>query len=248
VVTPSLNQGRYIEETILSVLNQRYPDFEHIVIDGGSSDGTIDILRHYPHLHWTSEPDPGQTSAINKGIQRTTGYVFAFLNADDIYRPGAFETVAETFRADPTTAVLVGDCDVIDEHSKYAGHLKARLERFEDLLKYWEWGHRFCIPQPAVFLRRDLLGQAGFFDERYDLAMDYELWLRLAVQHAFTIVCETLAGLRVTEQTKTSRYKYRMDQEQFHASRPFWRYARWPQRWTIPCAAALHATGRLIRH
>jgi glycosyltransferase involved in cell wall biosynthesis len=246
IVTPSLNQGRYIEETILSVLNQQYPNFEHIVADGGSTDQTLDVLRRYPHLRWTSEPDRGQTPAINKGVRQASGEIFAYLNADDVYRPGAFQTVAEVFYDDPTTSVLIGDSDMIDDNSRPSGHHRARLERFEDLLRYWEWGNRFCIPQSSVFLRRDAMEQAGLFDERYDLAMDYEMWLRLAAWHPFTFVRRTLAAFRVTEETKTRRHRYRMALEQFQASRRFWRLARWPDRWTIPCEALSHAAGHYL--
>lgn len=246
-VTPSLNQGRYIEETILSVLDQQYPNFEHIIVDGGSADETLTILRKYPHLRWTSEPDAGQTAAINKGIRLATGDIFAYLNADDVFRPGAFQAVREVFHGDPTTAMLIGDCDVIDERSRLVGHYRARLERFEDMLRYWEWGNRFCIPQPAVFLRRDAVEKVGLFDEGYDLAMDYEMWLRLAEHCPFTIVHWTLAGSRVTEQTKTHRYRRRMDLEQFHACRKYWRLARWPDRLTIACAACVRALGHMFR-
>lgn len=243
VVTPSLNQGRTIEETILSVLAQQYPNFEHIVVDGGSADQTLDILGKYPHLRWVSEPDRGQTEAINKGIRMCTGEVFAYLNADDAFRPGAFAAVAEVFRDDPTTAAVVGDCDAIDERGAPLRLYRARLDRFEDMLRYWEWGNRFCIPQPAVFLRRDLLEKIGLFDESYDLAMEYEMWLRAAARYPFTIVRRTLAALRITEETKTNRRHAEMHLEEFRASRGFWRLARWPERWTIPCEALVRAVG-----
>ena len=247
VVTPSLNLGRYIEETIVSVLRQQYPAFEHVVVDGGSTDQTLEILQKYPHLRWISEPDRGQTDAINKGIRMSSGDIFAYLNADDVYRPGAFQAAAEVFRNDPTTAVLIGDCDVIDEDSRVIGHHRARLKQFEDLLRYWQWGNRFCIPQPAVFLSRQVLDEVGLFDESYDLAMDYEMWLRIAEHQPFTILHQTLAGFRITEETKTSRYRYRMDAEQFRASRRFWRLARWPWRVVIPCVAVVQAARNALR-
>lgn len=240
VVTPSLNQGRYIEETIVSVLDQQYPAFEHIVVDGGSTDQTLEVLRRYPHLQWVSEPDRGQTPAINKGIRMSTGEIFTYVNADDVYRQGAFQKVAQIFRNDPTTAVAAGDCDVIDEHSRTVGRYRVRLNEFEDLLRYWEWGNRFCISQPAVFLRRSLLEEVGLFDERYDLAMDYEMWLRLATRYPFTPVRRTLAAFRVSEETKTRRYRHRMDLEMYRASRRSWRLARWPDRWMIPFLAVSH--------
>ncbi len=237
VVTPSLNQGRFIEETILSVLEQRYENFEHIILDGGSTDQTLEILRKYPHLCWVSEPDEGQTPAINKGFRMSTGQVFAYLNADDLYRPGAFRAVAEVFRGDPTTAIVIGDCDGIDGESRLTGEHRARLERYEDLLRYWEWGNRFCVPQPATFLHRRVLEDVGLFDERYDLAMDYEMWLRAGARYPFTILHRTVAAFRVTDQTKTNRYRRQMDLEQFRAARKHWRLAAWPERWMVPCQA-----------
>lgn len=241
VVTPCLNHGQSIEATIVSVLSQQYPCCEHIVVDGGSTDQTLEILRRYPHLRWISEPDHGQTEAINKGIRMGSGDIVAYLNADDVYRPGAFSAVAEVFEADPTTAVLVGDCDVIDDRSGLVRHHRARLDQFEDLLYYWLWGHGFCIPQSSVFLNRTVLDDVGLFDESYDLAMDYEMWLRLAARYPFTIAHRTLSALRVNERTKTSRYRHRMDLEQFRASRKSWHLARPPDRWLVPCLARAHA-------
>jgi len=246
VVTPSLNQGRYLDEAIRSVLDQQYPDFEHFVVDGGSSDQTRDVLGRYPHLRWISEPDAGQTAAINKGLRMSAGDIFAYLNADDLYRPGAFRTVAEVFQADPTTAAVVGDCDAIDEASRLHGRYRARLDSFEDLLRYWQWGTRFCIPQPAVFIRRDLLDEVGPFDEHYDLAMDYQMWLRLAARHPFTLVPRTLAAFRVTGQTKTSRRRPAMEWEQFRASSAYWRLARGRERWLIPCQAVVQSALRAL--
>ncbi len=247
IVTPSLNQARYIEETIRSVLDQQYPEFEHIVLDGGSTDGTVDILKRYPHLRWVSEPDRGQTAAINQGLAMSSGVIFAFLNGDDVYRPGAFDTVAGVFEEDPTTAAVVGHCDIIDPESRKVGRFRARLECYEDLLRYWRWGEGFCIPQPAVFLRRDVLNEVGPFDESFDLAMDYEMWLRLAARYPLTLVPHTLAAYRVTGETKTTRRRVEMSLEEFRASRRYWRLARSWRRLAIPCEAAPRALWAWIR-
>jgi glycosyltransferase involved in cell wall biosynthesis len=245
IVTPSLNQGRYIEETIRSVREQDWPDYEHIVVDGGSTDETVSILQRYSHLRWVSEPDPGQTAAINKGIRMSSGQVVAYLCADDLYRPGALRTVAEAFAGDPTIAMLAGDCDVIDGAGRPWGRYRAHLDRFEDLLRYWQWGRRFCIPQAAVFLRRDVLDEVGWFDETYDLAMDYEMWLRVAERYPLTVLPRTLAAFRISPETKTQRRRAEMNQEQLRASRRFWRLARGWERWIIPAEAALHGLSGL---
>jgi len=240
VVTPSLNQGQYIEETIRSVLAQDYLHYEHIVVDGGSTDQTRAILERYPHLRWVSEPDSGQTAAINKGLRLSTGAVVAYLCADDLYREGALRAVAEVFEADPTTALVVGDCAMIDDQGRRCGHYHARLERFEDLLRYWQWGKTFCLPQASVFLRREVLDEVGWFDESYDLAMDYEMWLRVAARYPLALLPQTLSAFRVSGATKTNRRRREMDREEFRASRRFWRLARGWRRWTIPGEALLH--------
>lgn len=203
IVTPSFQQAGTIEATIRSVLDQDYPDFEHIVMDGGSTDGTVDVLDRYPHLVWDSGPDAGQTDAINKGLARATGEIVAYLNSDDVYRPGAFARAAEEF-SDPSCVVLVADCDVIDEAGRTIGLYRAALGRPEELVEYWRWDDGVCIPQPAVFLRRSAVDQAGAFDASYDLAMDLEMWLRLGRRFPFRVIAQSLAGYRETPDTKTS--------------------------------------------
>ena len=179
IVTLSFNQGGSIEQTSRSVLEQGYPRFEHLVMDGGSTDQTVSILQQYPHLDWVSEPDRGQTHAINKGLRRARGEIVAYLNSDDVYRPGCFDLAAEAF-ADPACQVLVGDCDRIDGAGRVIGHDRAALDRPALLARFWLWGRGVLMPQPAVFLRASLIQAAGPFDESYDMAMDLEMWLRLA--------------------------------------------------------------------
>ena len=204
IITPSLNQAATIEETIASVRDQGYPHFEHYVIDGASQDETVSLLERHPHLLWISEPDQGQTDAINKGLHRSTSDVFAYLNADDCYRPGALEAAAEAFQ-DPECFVLVGDCDIIDAAGKTIGAYTAQLDDREDLLRWWMWNNGFCIPQPAVFIRRKAIDAVGPFDRDFDMAMDLEMWMRLAKILPFTLARRTLAAYRQTAETKTSR-------------------------------------------
>jgi len=204
VVTPSFNQGATIEETILSIRDQGYPHFEHFVMDGGSDDDTVSVLERHPHLLWVSEPDGGQTDAINKGLAKARGEVVAYLNSDDCYRPGAFHAVAEAFE-DADCQVLVGECDIIDEAGKPKGVYLAQLDSAPDLLRWWLWDKGVCIPQPAVFIRRSALEAAGPFDASFDMAMDLEMWMRLAKRFPFTMARRTLAAYRDTPETKTSR-------------------------------------------
>jgi glycosyltransferase involved in cell wall biosynthesis len=246
IVTPTLNQGGTIEETIRSVAAQDYPHFEHIVVDGGSTDGTLDILSRYPHLRWVSEPDRGQSDAINKGIRMSGGDVVAYLNSDDVHRPGAFQAVADAFAANQESGVVVGDCDLIDAQSQVNGLFRARLERRNDLLRYWEWGSGFCIPQPAVFVRRELFGRVGGFREHLHLAMDYDMWLRLAAHTEFTVVSKTLAAFRVTPDTKTRRQRYAMTHEAYLVSRNYTHLAPWSERLALGIEAHRQIAGHLL--
>jgi len=222
VVTPSFNQGRYIEETIVSILDQDYPRFEHLVMDGGSTDETLRILQKYPHLRWVSERDLGQTHAINKGLLQARGEIVAYLNSDDVYRAGTFHAVADFFRDHPETQIVVGNCDIIGVDSRVTGHWKARAGGVAELVQYWRWGSLHCTPQQSVFFRRSLLAEIGLFDPRFHMVMDYNFWLRTARRHRFEAIDRTLAAFRVVPTTKTGGRADEMYLEEYAASREFW--------------------------
>ncbi|NVO00781.1 MAG: glycosyltransferase, partial [Geobacteraceae bacterium] len=138
IVTPSYNQGRFLEKTILSVLDQGYPNLEYIVIDGGSTDESVEIIKKYADrlTYWVSEPDRGQSHAINKGFERATGEIFGWLNSDDWYHPGALQAVAEAFAANPDVGAVVGAGEMVDEEGKqliYKSTTKVDL----DFLYHW---------------------------------------------------------------------------------------------------------------
>ena len=234
VVTPSFNHGRFIEETIASVLYQDYPRCEHIVMDAGSNDETLRILRKYPHLRWVSEPDLGQTHAINKGLLEARGDIVAYLNSDDVYRAGAFHAVARFFQENPAAQILVGHCDLIDGESKITGGLRAKAGTLSDLVRYWRWGDLFCLPQQSVFFRRSLLAEIGLFDVRFHMAMDYNYWLRAVTKYRFHVVDQTLAAFRITPSTKTGARTDEMYLEEYQASREFW--GRLPLRQRVRAA------------
>jgi glycosyltransferase involved in cell wall biosynthesis len=198
VVTPSLNQGRYIEEAIVSVLEQDYPRVEHIVVDGGSTDGTIDILGRYPHLRWVSEPDAGQAAAINKGFRMASGEIYGWLNADDYLLPGAITAAVEVFRASGCALVHGGWRRV---HEDSGTTRDVRVVPF-DYRRQLEEVNAVC--QPGSFFTRDAYWAVGGVDESYQYAMDYELWLKLGGRFPVRHVDRVQAAYRYHERSKSS--------------------------------------------
>ena len=177
IVTPSYNQGQFIEDAIQSVLNQNYPNLEHIIVDSGSTDGTVEILKKYPHLRWISEPDNGQTDAINKGFHMARGDVVAWLNADDYYLPGTFEKVLYFCEKYPEVDIVYGDCCFVDFNGKF---LRRKLEPAFDLGMLVYYG---CyIPSTATFFRRSIIDEGILLDTEYHNCMDMEYFVRLGSQ------------------------------------------------------------------
>jgi glycosyltransferase involved in cell wall biosynthesis len=213
IITPSFNQGTFIERTIKSVLSQGYPNLEYIVVDGGSTDDTLGILRRYEkELRWVSEPDSGQSDAINKGIRMSSrispGDIVAYLNSDDTYEPGALKRVAEYFQENPACMWLTGRCRIIDERDNEFRGLVSRYKNF--LLARYSYNMLLVtnfICQPATFLKRELFEEVGPFDVNEHLVMDYEYWLRAGGGHGGHrpgIINSNLACFRVYTESKTS--------------------------------------------
>ncbi|MBI4927898.1 MAG: glycosyltransferase [Anaerolineae bacterium] len=169
IITPSFNQARYIEATLDSVLSQDYPEIEYIVMDGGSTDGTVDILKRYEHrlAGWVSEKDRGQTDAINKGFARARGEVLAWLNSDDTYQPGAVREAVEALRAHPEAALVYGDANYIDETGRVIGRFPAAQTDYRRLRQGY-----VHIPQQAAFWRASRWRQVGPLDVSFFFAMD----------------------------------------------------------------------------
>jgi glycosyltransferase involved in cell wall biosynthesis len=200
IITPSFNQGKYIEQTILSVINQDYPNIEYIVIDGGSTDETREILARYEtRLSWVSEPDRGQADAINKGFQRASGVIFAWLNADDLYTPGAVSTVMRYFEEHPEVHFVYGDALALDENGhSYGIRTHVRETTLDELINVGDY-----IVQPAVFWRADLWRDIGLLDETLHYTLDYEYWMRTARHYKPVYIPVCLAQERLYAQAKT---------------------------------------------
>jgi glycosyltransferase involved in cell wall biosynthesis len=183
VVTPSYNQAQFLEETILSVLSQDYPNVEYIIIDGGSTDGSVDIIKRYENrlACWVSEPDRGQSHAINKGWQRATGHIVAYLNSDDLYTPGAITVAVQALLSNQDSCMVYSDALRIDESGRPLG--KAISSPF-NLQR--EITTEMSVPQPTVFLRREALDRVGLLDESLHMVMDYDLWIRLGLHYPAT--------------------------------------------------------------
>ena len=201
VVTPSLNQSEFLEENILSVLGQNDSAFEHIVIDAASTDQTVDILKRYPHLRWISEPDNGQSAALNKGFRMATGEIIGWLNADDCYCAGTFERVRGLF-SDDKTMVVYGDGREINRHGEEIGKIIPRGISAREFICYWRWKYSYC--QPSFFFRRTALERIGYLDESLHYVMDHDLLIRFSLVYPFVYVPQCFSSFRIHPESKTS--------------------------------------------
>ena len=201
IVTPSLNQGQFIEETIKSILNQEYPNLEYFVIDGGSTDGTVSILEKYDeHIDfWTSAPDKGQAAAINRGFAMASGEILAWLNSDDTYEPGVLEEVANAFQQHPDVDVMSGRCRIWYGDSRDQLIAPSPLRYFDDFLKIRaNWLNDRLIVQPEAFFRRTAFEKVGRIREEYFYCFDVCMWMDMAKKGCtFHSVDRHWANLRI---------------------------------------------------
>ena len=201
VVTPSYNQAQFLERTICSVLEQDYPNLEYIIIDGASTDGSIDIIQRYEnHLaYWISEPDHGQTDAINKGLRKATGEWVAWQNSDDVYYPDVFHDLARAALKYPHAGLIIGNMMLIDENDYPIRDICFVTPSYRALL-----AEGMVLTNQSAFWRRSLHEKIGFLDENLHYGFDYEWFLRLSEQTKGEHINRQWGGYRLHDETKTN--------------------------------------------
>lgn len=205
LITPSYNQANYIKKTIDSVLSQKYPNLEYIVMDGGSTDGTIEILKKYgKKIKWISKKDNGQSDAINRGVQYLTGEFIGYLNSDDYLLENSLFKIAKFFTKNKNAFWTTGKCEIVDENNRevrrlitYYKNIYLKYFRSEKLLYVINY-----ISQPATFWRKELFKKIGYFDEKLNYSMDYDFWIRIAKKYKLYFIDEYLAAYRVHNKSK----------------------------------------------
>lgn len=198
IITPSFNQGCYIEQTICSVMTQDWQHVEHIVIDGGSTDSTVDVLKRYPHLRWVSEKDRGQADALNKGLAKATGDIIGWINSDDYYEHNIFGSIVKCFE-DPDVMWVTGHLTFVVDQTGELVPKKCPAISYEQLLNNPD-----IVCQPSTFFRRSFIEQIGGWNPEFFMVMDFDLWVRLAKIACPRMINENLAYFRIHALQKTS--------------------------------------------
>ena len=203
VITPSYNQGRFVEKNIRSVLEQGYQSLEHIIIDGGSQDNSLEVIKKFQDqiAYWKSEPDSGQSAAINKGFRQATGDIFCWLNSDDYFEPGALQFVGKYFIDHPEIDMICGRMRVVDQDGNELNVQTSYYGGRHHLLQFW---HGYAMHQPSIFWRRKIYQSIGGVNERLHLSMDYDYWLRIAERFSIANVDRILSSATAHAAQKTS--------------------------------------------
>lgn len=210
VITPSYNQARYLERTICSVLDQNYPNLEYIIIDGGSTDGSVEIIKKYEKYlkYWISEPDHGQSHAINKGLSHSTGEWVCWQNSDDIFYPQAFHTIAKIVKRNTKAILVVGNMMLIDEYDREIRDVCYVRPTYRSIL-----AEGMVLTNQAAFWKRDVHKVIGYFDETLNYGFDYEWFLRLLNYGKAIHINRIFGALRMHNESKTYKMQIYFDEE-----------------------------------
>jgi glycosyltransferase involved in cell wall biosynthesis len=214
VVTPSFNQAAFIRRTIQSVLDQAYPRLEYIILDGGSTDGSVDVIRQFASrlAYWTSEPDGGQSSAINAGWGRSTGDILAWLNSDDYYLPGTLHAIGEYVRTHPEVGMVYGTCRMVDPAGRPLGTMGRPFD-MQQVIR-----GNLMIPQPSTFISKELWEKVGPIDETLNYSMDFDYFIRAARFRQPVFLDRALSVFTVHPLAKTTRDRSVARQEVFRVA------------------------------
>jgi len=215
IVTPSYNQAQFLERTILSVLNQNYPNLEYIIIDGGSTDGSVEIIKKYKKYltYWVSEPDNGQADAINKGFKMATGDLVAWQNSDDIYLPGAFMKIAKEYKENPGYDVYFGNVYLIDRYDNIKKEMRFIPFSVEHLI-FYDWN----LSSQSILWKMEIFKEAGFLDESLPVAFDWDWFIRLGkLDYNFKFIRCFLGCYRIHDRAKLATV--RGDERDQHISK-----------------------------
>jgi len=226
IITPSFNQGEFIGETLRSVVNQNYPDLELIVMDGGSTDQTVSVLKQFADQNasntslrfiWKSEHDGGQAAAINKGLKIATGDILAYLNSDDTYEHQTLKFIGQYFQNHPKVQFVYGHGKLIDQKGKFIGMYNDFQVNFTVL-------HGSCpISQPTAFWTRKVLDKIGFFDASFNYTMDYEYWVRVSKKFRMIYLPEVLASTRIHPAAKTSSQTQKLYRDAIRVQKKYYK-------------------------
>lgn len=208
LITPTYNQSNFIEATILSVLNQDYPNLEYIIMDGGSTDRTVSILKKYEDkIKWISKKDRGQSDALNRGLKQITGDIVGFLNSDDLLEENSLTTIAKYFQENRNIHWVTGKCNIIDENSnKVRSFIREYKNFFLKYIRNYKILHILnFIAQPSTFWRREIIKDIGLFNEAYHYSMDYEYWIRISKKYTLGFIDRNISSFRVHPKSKSTQ-------------------------------------------
>jgi glycosyltransferase involved in cell wall biosynthesis len=247
VMVPNFNGARFLDESLRSIVTQDYPNLEVILVDGGSTDDSLAIAAAWPTVQVIRQPDKGQAHAINRGLLRARGDILAYLNSDDVYRPGAIRAVVAHFQARPDARLICGAADYIGEDSQVIGKLiQPRFSGLDGVIRYWGWDRWHTIPQMSCFWRREVVERVGLFDASLHYVMDLDYWIRSARLFDIVTVPETLAAFRLVAGTKTVSATDRMYAEEYATFRRYRHLLPLGRRITASWAAKAHYSGKLL--